>query len=78
MYESCAGVVETKRQNAAGSGIETTNILNELLANDTWLEQVNTYFNSFNLFVLNNSELCLQQFRAMQDVWAEADAFKAR
>ncbi len=39
MFNMCSEVVESRRK-AMGGGQETTNILNELLANDSWLEQV--------------------------------------
>ncbi len=39
MFNMCSEVVEQRRK-AMGGGQETTNILNELLANDSWLEQV--------------------------------------
>ena len=39
MFNMCSEVVEQRRKAMGGSG-ETTNILNELLANDSWLEQV--------------------------------------
>jgi hypothetical protein len=52
MYTSCLQVVEDRKK--AVPNLDTTKILNELLANDKWLEQ---------------------QFKRMQDIWADADTF---
>ena len=38
MFAMCSEVVETRRKSA--SNFDTTKLLNELLANDKWLEQV--------------------------------------
>lgn len=38
MFIMCSEVVESKKNSAPE--VETTRILNELLANDVWLEQV--------------------------------------
>jgi len=42
MFAICAEVVDARRkgEGQANKAAETTNILNELLANDQWLEQV--------------------------------------
>jgi len=52
MFSECNDVVEGRKK--ANPALDTTKILNELLANDKWLEQ---------------------QFKKMQDVWADADTF---
>ena len=39
MFSECSDVVEGRRK--ANPALDTTKILNELLANDKWLEQVN-------------------------------------
>jgi hypothetical protein len=52
MFTTCSDVVESRRKNSPG--LDTTRMLNELLADDTWLES---------------------RFRAMQDLWADADTF---
>ena len=41
MYSNCVEVVEARKK--AVPNLDTTKILNELLANDKWLEQVNIY-----------------------------------
>ena len=73
-YEMCSNVVEQRKKNAP-RGIETTNILNELLANENWLEQVSLIIVRLmsplvtKFFFYSN----LQQFRKIQDLWADAD-----
>ena len=47
MYSNCVEVVEGRKK--AVPNLDTTKILNELLANDKWLEQVNI-FSEFLLF----------------------------
>ena len=41
MYSNCVEVVEARKK--AVPNLDTTKILNELLANDKWLEQVDIY-----------------------------------
>ena len=38
MFNVCSDVVETRKKNSAG--LDTTRMLNELLADDSWLETV--------------------------------------
>jgi hypothetical protein len=52
MFTICVEVVEGRKKLIPN--LDTTKILNELLANDKWLEQ---------------------QFKRMQDIWADADTF---
>jgi len=52
MFVMATEVVEERKRSAANP--DTTKILNELLANEVWLEQ---------------------QFRKMQDLWADTDTF---
>jgi len=52
MFQMATEVVEERRRSSANP--DTTKILNELLANEVWLEQ---------------------QFRKMQDLWADTDTF---
>ena len=87
MYSNCVEVVESRKK--AVPNLDTTKILNELLANDKWLEQV-TFGNSifhilfkecFNIVKLqletyhNIIFIFLQSFKRMQDLWADADTF---
>ena len=46
MYSNCVEVVEARKK--AVPNLDTTKILNELLANDKWLEQVTFYFRVFH------------------------------
>jgi len=53
MFMTCSEVVEGRKKAAqkagkgsSAAGAETTNILNELLANESWLEQVSTLLKS--------------------------------
>lgn len=111
----CSEVVETRRKSA--SNFDTTKLLNELLANDKWLEQViialhvdrglsgpsscSWLLHFFKPFLSSSPSdqvtfgpsnswcvFCeylrisyfhpfqfLQQFRKMQDIWADADTF---
>ncbi|XP_023326557.1 proline-rich protein 12 [Eurytemora carolleeae] len=53
LFVTCSDIVKSRKDGTPG--IDTTNILNELLADDAWLEQ---------------------QFKVMQDLWADADSFQ--
>ena len=60
LYVMCAEIVEKRKEDSPG--IDTTQILNQLLADDVWLETVckkSQYFSFvFNFFVCSNSRRC--------------------
>ena len=72
MFNVCSDVVETRKKSNAG--LDTTRMLNELLADDSWLETVSIseFSNTYSMVVIF---VFLQQFRRMQDLWADADTF---
>ena len=72
MFNVCSDVVETRKKSNAG--LDTTRMLNELLADDSWLETVSIseFSKTYSMVVIF---VFLQQFRRMQDLWADADTF---
>ena len=70
LYVMCSEIVEKRKEDSPG--IDTTQILNQLLADDVWLETVRKQF-SIEFSIL--SSILLQQFKKMQDLWADADCF---
>ena len=70
LYVMCSEIVEKRKEDSPG--IDTTQILNQLLADDVWLETVRVKYSiefQISLYIL------LQQFKKMQDLWADADCF---
>ena len=51
MYTKCVEVVEGRKK--AVPNLDTTKILNELLANEQWLEQVNSHYLSLYFRIAN-------------------------
>ena len=52
MFGICSDVVEGRRKKSPG--LDTTRMLNELLADDSWLEQVSILSQTFSRVFLNN------------------------
>ena len=69
LYVMCSEIVEKRKEDSPG--IDTTQILNQLLADDVWLETVSV--NEISNSIL--SSVLFQQFKKMQDLWADADCF---
>ena len=68
LYVMCSEIVEKRKEDSPG--IDTTQILNQLLADDVWLETVGAKYS-----IHFSSSILFQQFKKMQDLWADADCF---
>ena len=55
MFNVCSDVVETRKKSNAG--LDTTRMLNELLADDSWLETVSISEFFYNVF--NGCNFCI-------------------
>ena len=74
MFIVCSDVVETRKKNSPE--LDTTRMLNELLADDSWLETVRKCFHEkIGKMKFSRFFFFFQQFRKMQDLWADADTF---
>ena len=56
MFSTCNEVVESRRK--ANPALDTTKILNELLANDKWLEQVSVLV-AFTVILNKSAEILM-------------------